>query len=1087
MASDNDDDRGDESWLDHDAAAANDHDDYDDHDHDDNHHHNDHGLNHDDDLGDLLAGMAEAAEHECNQHDSNSVSDDRHAETDHQHDNDRDNSTNVTNGNSYDNDEEDDEDDEVARLQAQLNEAKARKAAKLAGRLEASSTNTTATTPTGSAAQPALRDTNHDRVTDASDGPRNALAFTAQTSERKTASFPPKPATLDPQAPRAPTARPPGSESSATQSTPLGTRINRVEQRNLAISGHHRSTDQSPPTASAAAAPARQSTAPLQEGLTELEKIRMEEDTPARSTQTPEQRAAHRAGLNQLRSGLGDDAKDLSLGNASSRSDTSAASQNSPALKPRSDFFKPAFTTQSSPAQNTPPTTSSSPAHAASTPIATRHVLAVSDPPQAAKPAFLSPADVLSNADLAPPRATTSMIGQKRHDNVSLCVEPFSGLRLVNRVVPEASFAEMVGGRRNIPLVQLQSHVPLVIRGLASNPPVVYDWFTIGVLCDKGPVRTTKNGQPFVFWTLVDLKGNELSLFMFQKVASVHNKETIGAVFALLNPQPMPAKGGTGAQPAIESRPSVKIEEAGKLLKLGSSADLGFCKGKRKDGANCTMALDVTGGDYCKFHVAKAYKEKRSARMELNSNFAPKVFDNGWKQPAQTAAGKAPPPVGVLINRTAQAAASFRFAADGSPLSHRAAAAIMDSQDGMTVMLQDMQRKSSDAAKQTAQNPSAQQAAADPLAQVVKFCSPSARHLASEAAAERESDLRDSQSEPRSLERGGSFNGVDRADRQTGRTDPAIVRQLGFDPYHRNGLAKDNNETGSTYELVKKAQKIFQTLPGTQSDASGLPQLSAFGMGLQPAQRTVQLSTTARPAAKAGDEYDRNLALAVARVRMNGPIQRQDPNAIPRAKRSAVDPAAQEHGAENMSRSSAEADPDSQRNFDAHAVKRSRLSGVLGELDESSKQELTAAKSTHVDAANTEQMRRFRDQVSHLEEMDKMVAKMEEQTEAKIDGFRCRECNYTDDTPHGDCRKQQHFLERVKVVKRWFSCVKCKFRTTTINQRIPMQSCSHCDSNQFVPAPSTNVNKFKPARRPDEEGLQPRGLEVAKYGERFIK
>uniref|UniRef100_A0A7M5XDA4 Protein MCM10 homolog n=2 Tax=Clytia hemisphaerica TaxID=252671 RepID=A0A7M5XDA4_9CNID len=55
-------------------------------------------------------------------------------------------------------------------------------------------------------------------------------------------------------------------------------------------------------------------------------------------------------------------------------------------------------------------------------------------------------------------------------------------------------------------------------------------------------------------------------------------------------------------------------------MEIGTSRDLATCKGVRKsDGRSCTMFINKQYGDYCEFHVQKAFKKAKAGRMELQS------------------------------------------------------------------------------------------------------------------------------------------------------------------------------------------------------------------------------------------------------------------------------------------------------------------------------------------------------------------------------------------------------------------------------------------------------------------------------------
>ncbi|KAF8742590.1 hypothetical protein HU200_013594 [Digitaria exilis] len=77
---------------------------------------------------------------------------------------------------------------------------------------------------------------------------------------------------------------------------------------------------------------------------------------------------------------------------------------------------------------------------------------------------------------------------------------------------------------------------------------------------------------------------------------------------------------------------SVSVASVGQMLKMGVAADFGLCKGKRKDGVACTMAVNKTKGSYCKFHSSKTSQKYTTGRVELkggNFQFASKLRSEG--------------------------------------------------------------------------------------------------------------------------------------------------------------------------------------------------------------------------------------------------------------------------------------------------------------------------------------------------------------------------------------------------------------------------------------------------------------------------
>ncbi|RZC44939.1 hypothetical protein C5167_037892 [Papaver somniferum] len=168
-------------------------------------------------------------------------------------------------------------------------------------------------------------------------------------------------------------------------------------------------------------------------------------------------------------------------------------------------------------------------------------------------------------------------------------VEKFSGLRIKNLLVsPE----ELSNHLSDIRFVRLPA-----IRNLIVGDSIAGSWATIGVLSEKGAPKMSSNGTHYCIWKIGCLDEKTLSVFMFGDAYITFSKEHVGTVFALFNSKVRKDNEGSGF--------SLSIFSAGQILKLGTSVDFGVCKGQRKDGVACTMAIDKRQGVYCKFHTSK--------------------------------------------------------------------------------------------------------------------------------------------------------------------------------------------------------------------------------------------------------------------------------------------------------------------------------------------------------------------------------------------------------------------------------------------------------------------------------------------------
>ncbi|KAG1360978.1 putative protein MCM10 [Cocos nucifera] len=218
--------------------------------------------------------------------------------------------------------------------------------------------------------------------------------------------------------------------------------------------------------------------------------------------------------------------------------------------------------------------------------------------------------------------ATVPSKSNKPRSSNAVEVEKFSGLRIRN---PLVSSVEISNRFSDIRFVRLPA-----IRNLLVGDTLSGCWVTVGVLIVKGAPKTSSAGKSYSIWKMGCLDETDASVFLFGDAYSKSCNEPVGSVFALFNS-------------------AVRKD----MLKLGTSADYGVCKGKRKDGMACTMIINnlytvkfifsyfLTFIDlsffrrqvvYCKFHTAKASHKYSTMRAELkggNLNSAFKLQSEG--------------------------------------------------------------------------------------------------------------------------------------------------------------------------------------------------------------------------------------------------------------------------------------------------------------------------------------------------------------------------------------------------------------------------------------------------------------------------
>ncbi|KAG8368085.1 hypothetical protein BUALT_Bualt15G0008600 [Buddleja alternifolia] len=155
-------------------------------------------------------------------------------------------------------------------------------------------------------------------------------------------------------------------------------------------------------------------------------------------------------------------------------------------------------------------------------------------------------------------------------------VEKFSGLRIQNQVM---SRVELSNHLSDIRFVRLPA-----IKNLLKGDTLSGCWATIGVLTEKGAPKTSSIGKKFAIWKIGCLDDETISLFLFGDAYQKTCEEKIGTIFALLNCSVRKDNSRNGF--------SLSVYSAKHVLKLGTSADIGVCQGKGKDGVACTTVIN---------------------------------------------------------------------------------------------------------------------------------------------------------------------------------------------------------------------------------------------------------------------------------------------------------------------------------------------------------------------------------------------------------------------------------------------------------------------------------------------------------------
>ncbi|GAB6029683.1 hypothetical protein CHUAL_005412 [Chamberlinius hualienensis] len=189
--------------------------------------------------------------------------------------------------------------------------------------------------------------------------------------------------------------------------------------------------------------------------------------------------------------------------------------------------------------------------------------------------------------------------------------DAFAGIAIKNPVVSSVEMKERMTGRRLISM----SLISMNMRG----GDIEGDWVTVGVIVKKNDQRKSVKGSTYSIWSMSDLKdcNKMVSLFLFGKTNEQHWKTSVGSVIGILNPSIMPNKDSYKGNDT-----SLSVDNPQKLLLMGTSRDFGICKGRRKDGAACTMFINRSVCEFCQYHVTKEYHKSSNKRPELQAGFS---------------------------------------------------------------------------------------------------------------------------------------------------------------------------------------------------------------------------------------------------------------------------------------------------------------------------------------------------------------------------------------------------------------------------------------------------------------------------------
>ncbi|KAG2429828.1 hypothetical protein HXX76_010611 [Chlamydomonas incerta] len=158
--------------------------------------------------------------------------------------------------------------------------------------------------------------------------------------------------------------------------------------------------------------------------------------------------------------------------------------------------------------------------------------------------------------------------------------------------------------------------VYLHLKDIRPNREYAGRWATMAVLVGKTQA-TGKDGSSYSRWTLNDLAGKQVTLFLWRKAAAEHYKEVEGSLLLLWSPQVRADSGGGGGGGGGGAGFSLHVDKPEQLQRPGLAADFAFCRGTRKDGQRCTYPINRSTCEYCPYHAQSALRALSSHRSDM--------------------------------------------------------------------------------------------------------------------------------------------------------------------------------------------------------------------------------------------------------------------------------------------------------------------------------------------------------------------------------------------------------------------------------------------------------------------------------------
>ncbi|KAG1682601.1 Protein MCM10 [Nymphon striatum] len=430
----------------------------------------------------------------------------------------------------------------------------------------------------------------------------------------------------------------------------------------------------------------------------------------------------------------------------------------------------------------------------------------------------------------------------------------------------------------------------------------------------------------------------------------------------------------------------ITVDNSHKVMLIGVSKDFGLCKSKRKDGHPCSIVVNKNNCEYCQYHVKSAYQKLSSKRTELQASYSG-VEPRGLKNK-------------LLKNQQIMYGGQSFTVPSNSVGSNKK----IKKKDKVTLGTLGMQKKAEQFIEEEKSNSYANKSFSPSEQQAISSISKTSKNLhemmTGVPSIGSRNLLRHLVKEDETQQvKAGTFKSISAKD---------LLKMHQTEFVNKNQSVKINNTPKIGAGLV----------PGRDIDLDIIPHSNSFR------------SSTQLNGAK---------LRAVRNIQRKGELKKTDPNTVKVNNKSESFINAVKTRIEDTSSSKSEHEPPSAKRNCLEMDRR------ISSVDIN---KIINQKSRHENEANTEQADRMETYFGCLEKKEQMEEKMISTKEVMVTAVSCHKCNYTSYHQSDMCRGLQHVISRHKAKKRFFRCVDCKKRTTSLT-KLPTKACRHCNGNSF--------------------------------------